>query len=286
MSAGVDLSDFDHRAWPRRLNLGCGWDKRPGYLNVDFQAYHEPDLVADVVNLSMLPDGHYSEIVAQDVLEHLTRAEGPRALREWARLLQPGGVLILRLPNLLGLAYLFTRLRDVDEQEQLVQCLYGTQAYDGDFHHNGYTELLLRHHLREAGFGRVRIEPRDEWLFDVEATRVQLPDEGEPAFENCAYMTLEQPSVVAARLAGVGQDLPGEPSEPHYVENLAASSPSWLVRSRSAARAGLARGRGLRSRAARRGRALRARAVRLRFRDDARYLERVVGDAIRAGRGN
>jgi hypothetical protein len=33
---------------PRKLNLGCGWDKRDGYLNVDLHGSHDPDLVADV----------------------------------------------------------------------------------------------------------------------------------------------------------------------------------------------------------------------------------------------
>ena len=59
---------FDPEAFPLRLNLGCGYDRKPGYLNVDFQAFHEPDLVADVTDLAMLPDGRYEEIVAQEAL--------------------------------------------------------------------------------------------------------------------------------------------------------------------------------------------------------------------------
>ncbi len=56
---------------PDRLNLGCGWDLREGYLNVDVHDFHKPDLVADVTKLDMLPSGRYREIIAQDVLEHL-----------------------------------------------------------------------------------------------------------------------------------------------------------------------------------------------------------------------
>ena len=38
-----------------RVNLGCGYDKRPGYLNVDLHGFHDPDLVGDVRSLPELP---------------------------------------------------------------------------------------------------------------------------------------------------------------------------------------------------------------------------------------
>jgi SAM-dependent methyltransferase len=156
---------------PRRLNLGCGWDRRAGYLNVDFMAFHDPDLVADVRLLPMLPDGWFEEVVAQDVLEHLPRADALPALQEWARLLQPGGRLVLRVPDLIGLLGLFLRDHDARTHGELLVLVYGTQAYDGDFHHNSYTEPVLRQQLHDTGFTRVQVERRDEWLFDVVAER-------------------------------------------------------------------------------------------------------------------
>ena len=48
--------------------------------------------------------------------------------------------------------------------------MFGTQAYNGDFHLSGYTELLLCDELFRAGFGDVEMELRDEWLWEVEAT--------------------------------------------------------------------------------------------------------------------
>src|SRR6516225_5520478 len=90
----------------KKLNLGCGWDLREGYINVDFQPFHNPDLVADVRDLSSLPSGWFEEIVAQDVLEHLPRLDTLRTLAEWNRLLCLGGFLHLRMPNIIGLAEL------------------------------------------------------------------------------------------------------------------------------------------------------------------------------------
>jgi predicted SAM-dependent methyltransferase len=166
---------FDPDRHPRRINLGCGFDVRPGYLNVDLHAFHHPDLVADVRDLSMLPSGVYEEILAQDVLEHLPRTDAPRALAEWARLLRPGGVLVLRVPDLIGLLGLFVERGTLGEQEQIVQCLFGTQAYDGDFHQNGFTELLLRHRLHEAGFADAEFSHMDGWIFNVVARRAAEP---------------------------------------------------------------------------------------------------------------
>lgn len=187
---------FDPAAWPRLLNLGCGWDKRDGHLNIDLHAYHEPDMVADVRCLPMLPDAYYDGAVAQDVLEHLTRGDGPIALREWARVVRVGGFLELRVPNLLGLAVLLSSRTAIPQQKELIQCLFGTQAYNGDFHQNGYTEVLLRHELWEAGFGEAEFRTRDEWLFDVTAIRTPAGAEMKPA--DHTFMHLGLPSIGAS----------------------------------------------------------------------------------------
>src|ERR1700733_3692290 len=125
------VGSSDPAAVPDRLNLGCGFDHREGYLNVDINDFHHPDLVADVTDLHMLPDSSCQEIVAQDVLEHLPRTATIPALQEWNRLLDDGGLLRLRVPSVLDLAELLRAAEDqtIERQELLVQCLFGTQAY-------------------------------------------------------------------------------------------------------------------------------------------------------------
>jgi hypothetical protein len=166
---GPPAKPFEPDAYPARLNLGCGYDRREGYLNVDLNDFHAPDLVGDVRSLPMLPAGRYQEIVAQDVLEHLERADGPVALAEWARLMAPGGVLRLRVPDLPSMLRWLREQDDSDHHRLVMHHMFGTQAYDGDFHLNGYTELLLCDELFRAGFGDVEMELRDGWLWEVEA---------------------------------------------------------------------------------------------------------------------
>jgi predicted SAM-dependent methyltransferase len=163
------ISKFDHLQHPPKLNLGCGFDIRSGYLNVDFQDFHNPDLVADIRKLDMLPSGFYEEVIAQDCLEHFPRCDTEPALAEWSRLLKSGGILKLRVPNLIGLLELFLweSKQSAEEQKILVQCMYGTQAYDGDWHLTGFTQILLEHYLENAGFNNIKFEIKDHWLFEV-----------------------------------------------------------------------------------------------------------------------
>ncbi|MCP3939532.1 MAG: methyltransferase domain-containing protein [Actinomycetia bacterium] len=173
--AGLNLE-----ALPDRLNLGCGWDHRDGYLNVDFQDYHNPDLVADVRDLSMLPSESFVEIIAQDVLEHLERRDTRPALTEWARLLKDGGTVVLRVPDIIGVARLIDREKSVEHHETMVHALFGTQAYSGDYHYVGFTELTLRKALHDTGFVVSDLRRKDEWLFDCVATKVADPGPFEP----------------------------------------------------------------------------------------------------------
>ena len=180
LSGAESQGDLSRQPPGLKLNLGCGFDIRSGYVNIDANDEHHPDLVSDVANLSALADSVASEALAQDVLEHLPRAKASTALREWNRVLQPSGTLILRLPSIVHLLRLLEdkRYQDVATQQRLIQCMYGTQGYDGDFHLNGFTEVTLRHHLTEAGFSVTSLKIVDDWMFEVHAQKVQhvVPD--------------------------------------------------------------------------------------------------------------
>jgi hypothetical protein len=54
----------------------------------------------------------------------------------------------------------------------LVQCLFGTQAYDGDWHFTAFTQKLLTYYLEIASFAKIEFKLVDGWLFDVTAEKV------------------------------------------------------------------------------------------------------------------
>ena len=138
----------------KKLNLGCGYDKRAGYLNVDLNDFHSPDVVANIIELNEFPSNSYQEIIAQDILEHVLRADVRRALFEWNRLLEMGGRIFIRTTWIQGLAALMEMPENqaILAQEGLIQSLFGTQAYNGDFHLTGFTEKMFRFYMWEAGF--------------------------------------------------------------------------------------------------------------------------------------
>jgi SAM-dependent methyltransferase len=159
--------------YARLLNLGCGYDHRHGYLNVDNLARHEPDMLADVRDLSALPSDWFDEILAHDVLEHLPRADTAPALREWSRVLRKGGTISLRVPSFLHLAevLLCGDYQSPGFHAGIIQCAHGTQAYDGDFHFTSFTPLLLQQALKEVGLMPQSAKLLDGWMLEVVAEK-------------------------------------------------------------------------------------------------------------------
>lgn len=92
------------------LDLGCGGKKiHPKAIGVDFRPKGElgcgsnafipsgGDVVADVLDLKPFGDGSVDAIVAKHILEHVL--DIPKALKEWQRVLKPGGKLVIVCPD-------------------------------------------------------------------------------------------------------------------------------------------------------------------------------------------
>jgi predicted SAM-dependent methyltransferase len=176
----------------RKLNLGCGHDLRDGYINVDLHARHNPDLVADITKLDMLPSASFDEIVAQDVLEHLERYRVQGALNEWSRLLANEGVLCVRVPSM---EHMFKALckpenRPVQKAEEMIHKIYGTQAYTGDYHLSGFTASLLESKLEIAGLQVCSAVIKWDMVYDIVARKHKGELEDPIEFIHQAYFKI------------------------------------------------------------------------------------------------
>lgn len=130
-----------------RVNLGCGEDIRSNYYNVDARAIKGVNVIADLRDLPFKADV-FREAVAQDVLEHFW--EPIPVLREWRRVLEPGGELFVRVPdwNVLGDPDYWQEI----PWENLEKHVLGGHANEYDLHHRLYTADILRERLAKAGF--------------------------------------------------------------------------------------------------------------------------------------
>jgi predicted SAM-dependent methyltransferase len=85
-----------------KLNLGCGFDKREGWLNVDGFAACEPDKLLDIeVTPWDLETDAFEEVLMKHVLEHVGAEFSVFAavMRELYRVTAPGGVVEIHVPH-------------------------------------------------------------------------------------------------------------------------------------------------------------------------------------------
>ncbi|HEX6364362.1 MAG TPA: methyltransferase domain-containing protein [Albitalea sp.] len=83
-----------------RLHWGCGPNPPPGWLNSDRLRGPGIDLSGDIRDGLALGDASIDYVVAIHALQDLPWADIPIALKELRRVLKPGGVLRLGLPDM------------------------------------------------------------------------------------------------------------------------------------------------------------------------------------------
>lgn len=84
-----------------KLNLGCGYNKLEGYVNVDSDPSCEPDVVADLEQALPWADDSVDEIVLNHVLEHLGQDTNTyfRVWQEFYRVLKDGALVLITVPH-------------------------------------------------------------------------------------------------------------------------------------------------------------------------------------------
>jgi len=128
-------------------------DLRPdGYLSVDIDPANKPDVVADIRDMPAVADGSCDEIGASHVLEHLEWPDSFKALAEFARVLKPGGILKISVPDV---RLLLDMLVSGESDFHVAGLLYGVGGRTNRFeqHRYGFTEKMLRRVLAILGFG-------------------------------------------------------------------------------------------------------------------------------------
>ncbi|MGI9344168.1 MAG: class I SAM-dependent methyltransferase [Gammaproteobacteria bacterium] len=138
----------------RRLKIGSDV-RAPGWEL--FNAIPGPDVdhVGDAKDMSQFPDDTFDQVYASHVLEHFDyTGDLSVALAEWHRILEPGGQLLLSVPDLDTLAEMFIAKDklNVDERFFVMRMIFGGHTNEFDYHVVGLNEEFVRGYLRQAGF--------------------------------------------------------------------------------------------------------------------------------------
>ena len=153
----------------KKLNLGCGDKILDGYINVDVvesRAGKNPDVICDLHDLSIFESNSVDEILAVHVIEHFWQWEVVDILKEWTRVLKPGGKMILECPNLVSAAEEFLKNPDLaaiggPEGQRSMWVFYGDPGWKDPLmiHRWGYTPKSLATIMSSAGLIDLKQEP-------------------------------------------------------------------------------------------------------------------------------
>jgi predicted SAM-dependent methyltransferase len=179
------------------LNIGCGQHGLPGWFNLDnsWSAWisKRPGIQKMLLNLRLIPAEHYTHkwpdnIVIHDArrglpcsdasirfiytshfLEHLRRDESRFVLRECYRVLVPGGLIRVVVPDLLFYAKKYCHA--TEDKLSNFSTTFATPLYVEDFlnalsihsqpiadrmpHRWMYDELSMRYELAQVGFSQI-----------------------------------------------------------------------------------------------------------------------------------
>jgi predicted SAM-dependent methyltransferase len=143
-----------------RLNWGCGEWTVPGWINSDIKQNRGVDLVADIREGLPLESDSIDYIASIHSLPEIPFTDIVPTLAELRRVLKPGGVLRLALPDLdKGIeAY---RRRDTayfhvpDEDAKSLGAKFVTQMIWYGYSRSLFTHEFIQEQLERAGFARV-----------------------------------------------------------------------------------------------------------------------------------
>lgn len=151
-----------------KLNLGCGTIPLDGYENLDAKNCRP------IYPLSEFADESVDEVRASHVLEHFPNAEIGGVLKEWTRVLKPGGTLRIAVPDFEKVAVSY--VNGNPSRLPIHGYVMGGQVDEHDFHKSLFDRESLEAEMRAVGLGR--ITPWSSEVSDCASFPISLNLEG------------------------------------------------------------------------------------------------------------
>jgi predicted SAM-dependent methyltransferase len=149
----------------RYLNAGCGLNVRNDFINLDYEWRPGVDLCWDLRKPISMPDASLDGIYSEHCLEHLSYDDALFALREFRRLLRPGRIARVAVPNVALYIDLYRRYYAGekvsfpyadDPPQGFTPLLAINNVFRGYGHQYAYDADTMARALERAGFRALR----------------------------------------------------------------------------------------------------------------------------------
>jgi len=140
-----------------KLHIG-GQEPHPDWKIFDVQKRPEVDFIGNANDLGIFEDESIDTIYASHILEHFyygLDSELVFTLAEWHRVLKVGGELMISVPDIQILCWLYSQPKlDVMKRFHIMRMMFGGQVDEYDVHKVGLDYDTLNMYLNELGFSK------------------------------------------------------------------------------------------------------------------------------------
>ena len=138
----------------KRLDIGAGTNPYktddPEWFHLDARQLPHIEYVANIRDPLPFRDNYWDELRAYSILEHVEYRRVPGVLKEWYRVLKPGGKITIVVPYIDGI--LRGRAAKATSEKDFMGYLGGEQDYAENYHIAHFDRELLAARLINAGF--------------------------------------------------------------------------------------------------------------------------------------
>jgi len=138
------------------LNLGCGSHFDERWVNMDFSSSSPFVIEHNLLNGIPFPSNHFEVVYHSHVLEHFHKIDGEQFIRECNRVLIPGGIIRIAIPDLEQIINNYTRFLTLvkeNPQDKYLEACYDwimLELYDQtvrNYSGGGMLEFLSQEHI-------------------------------------------------------------------------------------------------------------------------------------------
>jgi predicted SAM-dependent methyltransferase len=169
------------RPAPVLVNLGSGKDYRRSYINVDINIVFKRDMWLDLRNPLPFRDATVDGIFCSHTFEHFAHEQTLRLARECRRVLRPGGVLRVGVPDFVPAiqAYTTGNLEWLRSSGRSAGRRFSDHVLDQANHKLLFDYGYLQEMLTDAGFAEVRRAAYREGGWQVSRQMAELDNRPE-----------------------------------------------------------------------------------------------------------